>query len=136
VVRRRRPVDDAVVLVDVRDATALRRRRLVHDVDVDPLLAGALGVPHRHLVLPGLLPLRVDHVQLDAIAVERQVDVLADLEDLAVLLDDDLQIGLLLALHLVGDGHVALLLGDAGDGAAVAHLGRLLALHHGEVGLG
>ena len=38
--------------------------------------------------------------------------------------------------YLVGDGHVALLLGHAGDRSAVAHLGRLLALHDGKVGLG
>ena len=136
VVFGRIPVEHQVVLEDVGVPDVEGRRRHVHDVDVDVLLVLSLRVPHDDLVDAGLLSLGVDHVELDAVAVHGELNVLADLQYLAVLLDEDLHVGLLLALDLVRDGHVALLLGHAGDGAAVAHLRRLLALDDGEVGLG
>ena len=136
VVFGRVPVQHEVVLVDVGVPDVQGRRRHVHDVDEDVLLVLALRVLHDDLVDAGLLPLGVDDVELDAVAVDGELHVLADLQDLSVLLDEDLDVGLLLALHLVRDGHVALLLGNAADGTDVSHDWRLLALDDGEVGLG
>ena len=53
-----------------------------------------------YLVRARLLPLGVDDVELDAVTVDGELNVLADLEELAVLLHEDLHVGLLLALDL------------------------------------
>merc|ERR1719422_2090393 len=53
---------------------------------------------------------------------DSQIGVFAHFQDLAVRsLDNNFQLGLLLALHLVWDGHGTLLLGHPIDGATVAH---------------
>jgi len=94
------PVNDAVVLEDSVDEDGRRRRRNIHDVDVDQLLVLTLGVLQDHLVDAGLLPLRVDDVELNSVAVDCQLNVLSNLEDLAVLLNVDLEVGLLLTFDL------------------------------------
>ena len=94
-------MNDAVVLEDGVDEDGRRWRRDIHDVDIDQLLVLALSVLENDLVDAGLFTLRVDDVKLDSVAVDRQLDVLSDLEDLSVLLDVDLEVGLLLTLDLI-----------------------------------
>ena len=101
VVLRRAPVNDAVVLEDGVDEDGRRWRRDIHDVDIDQLLVLALSVLENDLVDAGLFTLRIDDVKLDSVAVDRQLNVLSDLEDLSVLLDVDLEVGLLLTLDLI-----------------------------------
>jgi hypothetical protein len=94
-------VNDAVILEDGVDKNVSRWRRHVHDVHVDQLLVLALGILQDDLVDAGLLALGIDDVQLDPVPVDGELNVFADLEDLAVLLDKDLQIGLLLSFNLL-----------------------------------
>ena len=94
-------MNDAVVLEDGVDEDGRRWRRDIHDVDIDQLLVLALSVLENDLVDAGLFTLRVDDVKLDSVAVDRQLDGPSDLEDLSVLLDVDLEVGLLLTLDLI-----------------------------------
>jgi len=94
-------VHHAVVLEDGIDVDSRGRGRNVHNVDVDELLVLALGVLHDDLVDAGLLTLWVDDVELNSVAVDGQLNVLSNLEDLSVLLDVDLEVGLLLAFDLI-----------------------------------
>ena len=93
---------DAVVLEDRVDEDRRRWGRHVHDVHVDELLILALRILHHDLVDAGLFSLGIDDVELDPVPVDGQLHVFADLQDLSVLLDVDLQVGLLLTLDLWG----------------------------------
>lgn len=94
-------MDNTVVLIHIGHANALGWSGLVHDVDINPLLAFALSILHGDLVLARLFSGRIDQIQLNSVSVDSQVSILTHLENFTIgTLNNDLQLRLLLSLNL------------------------------------